>query len=90
LIVGIHSSRAIHAQLHDPLSVQRRARTHEIELNQSELAVHDAAMHLLELHFGDGENSLIMPTADSTAEEILEQASLEGITKIEVQAVGEI
>lgn len=65
-------------------------RTQEIELNQSELAVYDAAMHLLELHFGDGENSLIMPTADSTAGEILEQASLVGITKIEVQAVGEI
>jgi len=66
------------------------SRTQEIELNQPELAVHDAAMHLLELHFGDGENSLIMPTADSTAGEILEQASLVGITKIEVQAVGEI
>jgi len=65
-------------------------RTQEIELNQSELAVQDAAMHLLELHFGDGENSLIMPTADSTAGEVLEQASLVGITKIEVQAGGEI
>lgn len=65
-------------------------RTQEIVLNQSELAVQDAAMHLLELHFGDGENSLIMPTADSTAGEILEQARLVGITKIEVQAAGEI
>jgi len=60
-------------------------RTHHLELKQSELAVHDAAMHLLQLHFGDGENSLIMPTADSTADEILEQASLVGITEIEVQ-----
>ncbi|QBX41457.1 hypothetical protein E4T63_13020 [Pseudomonas fluorescens] len=65
-------------------------RTQVIELNQSELAVQDAAMHLLELHFGDGENSLIMPTADSTAGEILEQASLVGITKIEVRVAGEV
>lgn len=65
-------------------------RTQEIELNQSELAVHDAAMHLLELHFGDGENSLIMPTADSTALEVLEQASLVGITEVEVRVAGEV
>ncbi|MFJ2279721.1 hypothetical protein ACIOUG_01110 [Pseudomonas sp. NPDC087803] len=59
-------------------------RTHQLELNQSELSVADAAMHLLELHFGDGENSLIMPTADSTAEEILQQADVMGITQVEV------
>jgi len=65
-------------------------RNHDIELNQSELAVYDAAMHLLELHFGDGENSLIMPTADSTPGEILEHASLVGITEIEVRVAGEV
>ncbi|MDD0971131.1 MULTISPECIES: hypothetical protein [Pseudomonas] len=59
-------------------------RTHQLELKQPELPIQDAAMHLLQLHFGDGDNSLIMPTADSTFEEIIEQASLVGITRIEV------
>lgn len=59
-------------------------RTHQLQLNQSELSVADAAMHLLELHFGDGENSLIMPNADSTAEEILQHADVMGITQVEV------
>ncbi|RBL68059.1 hypothetical protein C3E98_028405 [Pseudomonas sp. MWU13-2625] len=61
------------------------SRTQQLELQQPELSVQDAAMHVLELHFGDGENSLIMPTADSTAEEILDQARLVGISKIEVK-----
>jgi hypothetical protein len=59
-------------------------RIHVFELKQSELQVHEAAMHLLQLHFGDGENSLIMPTADATPEEILEQAGLVGLTQIKV------
>ena len=59
-------------------------RTHVFELKQSALQVHEAAMHLLQLHFGDGENSLIMPTADATPEEILEQAGLVGLTQIKV------
>lgn len=66
-----------------------KPRTHELELKQCELTVQDAAMHLLELHFGDGENSLIMPTADSTPDEILKQAQLMGITRIEVESVRE-
>lgn len=61
-----------------------QSRTHQLELKQPELSIQDAAMHLLQLHFGDGENSLIMPTADSTLEEIIEQTSLVGITRIEV------
>ncbi|MHC8391667.1 hypothetical protein ACYZTM_27465 [Pseudomonas sp. MDT2-39-1] len=59
-------------------------RTHLFELKQPQLSVHEAAMHLLQLHFGDGENSLIMPTADATPEEILKQAELIGLTQIEV------
>jgi hypothetical protein len=59
-------------------------RTHVFELKQPELQVHEAAMHLLQLHFGDGENSLIMPTADATPEEVLEQAELVGLTQIKV------
>ena len=63
-------------------------RTHAFELKQPELPLHEAAMHLLQLHFGDGENSLIMPTADATPEEILEQAGRVGLTRIEVVARG--
>lgn len=59
-------------------------RTHTFELKQRQLPVHEAAMHLLQLHFGDGENSLIMPNADATPEEVLEQADLVGLTQIKV------
>ncbi|WP_236708318.1 hypothetical protein [Pseudomonas sp. RIT-PI-r] len=59
-------------------------RTFLLELKEQQLAEHEAAMHLLELHLGDAENGLIMPTADSTAEEILEQAKRVGITQITV------
>ena len=59
-------------------------RTHSFDLKQTELPVHEAAMHLLALHFGDAENGLIMPAADATPEEILEQAQVVGITRIEV------
>ncbi|VVM44127.1 hypothetical protein PS645_00405 [Pseudomonas fluorescens] len=59
-------------------------REHTFELEDTELPVHEAAMHLLQLHFGDSENSLIMPNADATPEEIVEQAELVGLTQIEV------
>lgn len=41
-------------------------RTYELDLKEAQLAEHEAAMHLLELHLGDAENGLLMPTADST------------------------
>lgn len=59
-------------------------RTHLFEFRQPQLPVHEAAMHLLQLHFGDGENSLIMPTADAMPEEILKQAELVGLAQIKV------
>ena len=59
-------------------------RTHTFELKAPQLGDHEAAMHLLELHLGDAENSLVMPTADSTPEQILEQAERVGITHIRV------
>ncbi|VVO04213.1 hypothetical protein [Pseudomonas fluorescens] len=59
-------------------------RTHTFELGQARLPVYEAAMHLLQLHFGDAENSLIMPTADATPTEILEQAERVGLTQIKV------
>lgn len=60
--------------------------THELELKQPSLPTHEAAMHLLQLHFGDGENSLIMPSADATPEEVIEQAEVVGLTHIKVAA----
>ncbi|MFK9007418.1 hypothetical protein [Pseudomonas pergaminensis] len=59
-------------------------RTHVFGLKQPQLPVHEAALHLLQLHFGDAENGLILPPADATPEEILEQAHVVGITQIEV------
>ena len=59
-------------------------RTFLLELKEQQLPEHEAAMHLLELHLGDAENGLIMPTADSTPEQILEHAERVGITEIEV------
>ncbi|MFW3899104.1 hypothetical protein [Pseudomonas putida] len=58
--------------------------TRSFELEQAELPLHEAAMHLLVLHFGDSENSLVMPSADATPQEILEQAERLGLTRIEV------
>ncbi|MDR6711660.1 hypothetical protein J2W83_001254 [Pseudomonas hunanensis] len=59
-------------------------RTHQFELKQPELPLHEAAMHVLVLHFGDGENSLVMPSADATPEQILEQAERMGLTQLEI------
>lgn len=59
-------------------------RTHSLELHQASLTISDAAMHLLQLHFGDGENSLMMPNADAKPEEVLHQADLVGLTRIQV------
>jgi len=59
-------------------------RSHLFELDQPRLPIDEAAMHLLQLHFGDGENSLMMPNADATPEEVLKQAELVGLTQIRV------
>ncbi|WP_025994783.1 hypothetical protein [Pseudomonas viridiflava] len=59
-------------------------RTHSLELNQPELQAHEAALHLLELHFGDAENSLMMPNADATPDEVLAKAELLGLTRLRV------
>lgn len=54
-------------------------REHWFELPEASLSLAQAAMHLMQLHFGDGENSLLMPSADATPQEILEQAANLGI-----------
>lgn len=62
--------------------------THSLQLEQNELPMHEAALHLIVLHHGDGENSLVMPNADADPREILKQAELLGITEIKCQPVG--
>lgn len=59
--------------------------THELELPQADLPRHEAALHLLQLHHGDAENSLVMPSADATPGEILEKAERVGLTDIKVR-----
>lgn len=61
-------------------------REHTIESDEQPLAVASAALHLLQLHFGDGENSLIIPSADAAPVEVLRQANLLGIADIRVDA----
>ncbi|GAC1029972.1 hypothetical protein thsps21_07990 [Pseudomonas sp. No.21] len=56
-------------------------RRHELELDQRP-DPGEAAMHLLVLHFADAENSLVMPPADASAEEVVQQAELLGISDI--------
>ncbi|NBB13587.1 hypothetical protein [Pseudomonas sp. SLFW] len=60
------------------------ARTHRFELKQAHLPVHEAAMHLLQLHFGDAENSLIMPNGEASPDEIVGQAARVGLRNIYV------
>lgn len=59
-------------------------RSQVFEFEQDQLTLREAAMHLLQLHFGDGENSLVMPSADATTEEVLEQAELLGLSRIKI------
>ncbi|WP_166220585.1 hypothetical protein [Pseudomonas atagonensis] len=61
-----------------------KPRTHELEIKAAQLAEHEAALHLLELHLGDAENGLLMPNAKATPEQILEQAERVGLTQIRV------
>lgn len=64
-------------------------RTQTFELEQPQLPLHEAAMRLLQLHFGDAENSLIMPNADATPAEVLVQAERVGLTQIKVVDQGD-
>jgi hypothetical protein len=72
------------------IAYQFRDQLHEYTLDwdQPVLALHVAAWHLLQLHFGDAENSLIMPGADALAAQVLEQAKLLGITGINSRLIG--
>lgn len=59
-----------------------QVREHSLELEHGTLPVEAAALHLLQLHFGDAENGLIMPKTDAAPSEVLDQARLLGITRV--------
>ena len=59
-------------------------RHHIIESDEEGMSQGSAARHLLELHNGDAENSLVMHDADAGEAKILEQAEVIGITDIRV------
>lgn len=65
-----------------------QAREYTFELDQPALPVHEAALHLLQLHFGDAENGLIMPSADTSPAAVLDQTQLLGIRAIHSRLIG--
>ncbi|WP_263262475.1 hypothetical protein [Pseudomonas sp. RIT-PI-S] len=63
-------------------------RQQELEYDQAQLPPEVAALRLLLIHYGDGENSMLMPAADASPQEVMDQAQLMGITTIEIQSTG--
>jgi hypothetical protein len=61
-------------------------REHHFDLPEEALLPHAAILHLLQLHFGDAENGLVMPAADATPADIIEQAATLGIELIANQS----
>jgi len=62
-------------------------RAFAIELDEPDLTRAEAILHLIELHHGDAENSLLMPDAQASEAQIVEQAHVLGITEVSVTAV---
>lgn len=60
----------------------------DLEIEDTTLTAANATLHLLQLHFGDAEAGLMMPAADATAEQVLEQAKLLGISSVHPRALG--
>lgn len=59
----------------------------DIEVQNMTLTAADATLHLLQLHFGDAEVGFMMPAPDASAEQILEQAKLLGISSVYPRAL---
>ncbi|WP_043310237.1 hypothetical protein [Pseudomonas sp. ML96] len=57
---------------------------HVLELERRPDA-RESALHLLELHFADAENSLVLPSEDDDTEAVMRQAELLGITHIQLR-----
>ena len=65
---------------------EQNPRSHTFDLATAHLSADQAAMHLIQLHFADSENSLNMPNADASPDEVMRQAQLLGFSDIEVQS----
>lgn len=63
---------------------QNEPRNHLVDSEHERMSQASAARHLIELHNGDAENSLVMPEAGADEGKILEQAEVIGITDIRV------
>ncbi|WP_407294753.1 hypothetical protein [Stutzerimonas zhaodongensis] len=63
---------------------QNDPRNQIIESDDERMSQASAARHLIELHNGDAENSLVMPDATADEGKVLEQAEVIGITDIRV------
>lgn len=63
---------------------QNDPRNQIIESEDERMSQASAARHLIELHNGDAENSLVMPDATADEGKVLEQAEVIGITDIRV------
>lgn len=64
---------------------QNQPRSKVIEAGSEQFPVDRAAHYLIELHYSDAENSLLMPAPNASAEQLLEQAELLGISAIHVR-----
>ncbi|WP_104098030.1 hypothetical protein [Stutzerimonas kunmingensis] len=62
-----------------------RAETYDVDADS--LSQGEAARHLIELHNGDAENSLVIPKAGADEAQLREQAEVVGITDIRVTRV---
>lgn len=69
---------------------KEQPRNLELEYDQAHIPPEVVALRLLEIHYGDGENSLLMPAADDSPQEVMDQAQLMGITMIEIQGQGRV
>lgn len=82
---------------HSPTSVYRhrvsylyndQPQQRELEYEQPKLPPEVAALKLLEIHFGATEQARLVPSADASPQEVMDQAQLMGITFIEIQHRG--
>lgn len=64
---------------------QNQLRSKVIEAESEQFPAARAAHYLIELLFSDAENSLLMPAPNASAEQLLEQAELLGISSIQVR-----
>lgn len=64
-------------------------RSYAIDTGNAQLSQAQAVRHLIELHHGDAENSLLMPDAEASEAEVLEQAEVLKITDVQVRAGSE-